>query len=443
MPGGTDETTLLCEEIVRISGGGDSVTYGQLIFDEVVEQMFEAVFGTLKSARKRGLVAFQGELLLQGKHDNVVISLTSAGLEAAGVSKAADVEPSEMISVVEVVQSEEEHFDLYGEDAEDEPETPMLAPAPPPASAAVYESQAPREDRDSVKQATTKWSVDTSYIDSRTKDPNRLETRRKSDGSDGVVVPNNAPTTAAKKMESGKWAVDTSYIDWRTKDPNRLEQRRSSTNTDGVDVPTVGSNHAPAVKKVASGKWEVDTSYIDHRTKDVNRLEARANQPRKGSEGDPAALAAGSVKGEDGKWRAVDTSYINHRTKDVENLDGRKGASGAGGLEGLSATVKKESDGKWKVDTGYIGYRTKDTDNLDRKQEKTDGRIYASPSQCKYTLAELTAIAEERPVEVDPSNRHAYLTDEDFQRVFGMSLDEFNKLPKWKQTALKRATKLF
>ena len=34
-------------------------------------------------------------------------------------------------------------------------------------------------------------------------------------------------SATVKKMEDGKWKVDTGYIDHRTKDPNRLESRRS------------------------------------------------------------------------------------------------------------------------------------------------------------------------------------------------------------------------
>ena len=46
-----DEAQRICEEIRRISGG-DHVTFGELVKDEVVEQTFEALMGTLKAARK-------------------------------------------------------------------------------------------------------------------------------------------------------------------------------------------------------------------------------------------------------------------------------------------------------------------------------------------------------------------------------------------------------
>lgn len=402
----SEEATLLCQEIVRISGGGESVQYGQLIQDETVEQTFEAVFGTLKSARKKGLVAFEGELLLQGKHDAVVISLTSQGKAAAGVVKADSSEP---VPASEPAPAAQETSALFGAGAAKETGAPAPTPAaemppaasvgPPTTSTSSVGPPTASEggSRESAKELSRKWSVDTSYIDWRTQDPNRLEPRRTLENLDAVPSisqpTGSAPSTAAKKMDCGKWAVDTSYIDWRTTDPNRLEARAKDqrrTSVDGMEVP-------------------------------------------------PST----SVKDGDGKWRAVDTSYINHRTKDVENLDGRKSVAGAGSVEAASATVKKEADGKWKVDTGYIGYRTADTNNLDRKLEKTDEPIYATPGQKRYSHAELSAGPEARPADVDPSIKEAYLSEEEFQKVFEMTPHEFTKLPKWKQQALKKAKKLF
>lgn len=45
--------------------------------------------------------------------------------------------------------------------------------------------------------------------------------------------------------------------------------------------------------------------------------------------------------------------------------------------------------------------------------------------------------------DIDPSNKQDYLSDADFQTVFKMSKDEFNKLAKWKQANAKKAAGLF
>ena len=47
------------------------------------------------------------------------------------------------------------------------------------------------------------------------------------------------------------------------------------------------------------------------------------------------------------------------------------------------------------------------------------------------------------PAGVDPSRREAYLSDAQFQEVFGMSHAAFNDLKQWKKNDLKKAKNLF
>jgi len=73
-----DEIQQLLVDIKRI---GDeptgSVKFGDLFDDDEVQQYYEALVGTLKSAKKRGVIDFKGQMLLKGMHDNVVITITS------------------------------------------------------------------------------------------------------------------------------------------------------------------------------------------------------------------------------------------------------------------------------------------------------------------------------------------------------------------------------
>ncbi|XP_017267428.1 costars family protein ABRACL isoform X2 [Kryptolebias marmoratus] len=73
------EIELLKEEIQRLgsknAGGQTSVTFGVLFNDDRCANIFEALVGTLKAAKKRKVIDFQSELLLQGVHDNVEIVL--------------------------------------------------------------------------------------------------------------------------------------------------------------------------------------------------------------------------------------------------------------------------------------------------------------------------------------------------------------------------------
>ena len=52
-----------------------SVKFGVLFSDEKCANLFEALVGTLKAAKKRKVITFQGELLLQGVHDDVDVIL--------------------------------------------------------------------------------------------------------------------------------------------------------------------------------------------------------------------------------------------------------------------------------------------------------------------------------------------------------------------------------
>ncbi|OXB68444.1 hypothetical protein ASZ78_010065 [Callipepla squamata] len=83
------EINLLVEEIRRLgtkskhcnlsdhtdADGQVSVKFGVLFADEKCANLFEALVGTLKAAKRRKIVTYQGELLLQGVHDDVDIML--------------------------------------------------------------------------------------------------------------------------------------------------------------------------------------------------------------------------------------------------------------------------------------------------------------------------------------------------------------------------------
>jgi len=79
MPANVDEEVkMLVEEIKRLGtnvGGKISVKFGVLVRDERCSDIFEAMVGTLRAAKKRKIVHFEGEMLLQGAHDNVDVVL--------------------------------------------------------------------------------------------------------------------------------------------------------------------------------------------------------------------------------------------------------------------------------------------------------------------------------------------------------------------------------
>jgi Costars len=55
--------------------GQYTVKYGKLFDDDEVSNTFEALLGTLRAAKKRNIVTFEGEILLQGVHNDVEVVL--------------------------------------------------------------------------------------------------------------------------------------------------------------------------------------------------------------------------------------------------------------------------------------------------------------------------------------------------------------------------------
>jgi len=76
-----EEVKKLIEEIKRLgdkqSDGTYTVTFGKIFDDERVANIFEALVGTLRAAKKQKIINYQGEMLLQGVHNNVVITLAA------------------------------------------------------------------------------------------------------------------------------------------------------------------------------------------------------------------------------------------------------------------------------------------------------------------------------------------------------------------------------
>ncbi len=50
-----------------------SVKFGILFNDDRCANIFEALMGTLRAAKRRKIIDYEGELLLQGVHDQVEV----------------------------------------------------------------------------------------------------------------------------------------------------------------------------------------------------------------------------------------------------------------------------------------------------------------------------------------------------------------------------------
>ncbi|KAL6218352.1 PREDICTED: costars family protein [Fragaria vesca subsp. vesca] len=89
-----EEVERLKEEIKRLgkvqADGSYKVTFGVLFNDDRCANIFEALVGTLRAAKRRKLLTYEGELLLQGVHDNVEIILKPTPTAATDVTNAGE-----------------------------------------------------------------------------------------------------------------------------------------------------------------------------------------------------------------------------------------------------------------------------------------------------------------------------------------------------------------
>lgn len=70
------EMQQLLKDIRRIGEQGKpQVTFGELFDDDQVANFYEALVGILKAAKKKGIIHYEGQVLLKGMSDQVVISI--------------------------------------------------------------------------------------------------------------------------------------------------------------------------------------------------------------------------------------------------------------------------------------------------------------------------------------------------------------------------------
>lgn len=94
--GVTNDLKLLVAGIRRLgvaeADGSMVATFGKIVDDEELEQQLESLVGTLKAGRRRGVLEWQGQLLLKGKDDAAPIKLVATEAPKADEAKA-DEEP--------------------------------------------------------------------------------------------------------------------------------------------------------------------------------------------------------------------------------------------------------------------------------------------------------------------------------------------------------------
>lgn len=75
-----------------------------------------------------------------------------------------------------------------------------------------------------------------------------------------------------------------------------------------------------------------------------------------------------------------------------------------------------------------------------KKEEEDRQKKYLDPASNKFDYEQLNG---KFPAGVDPTRKEAYLSDEQFSQIFGMTPDKFNELKQWKKNDLKKTKNLF
>eukprot|EP00927_Polykrikos_kofoidii_P084058 TRINITY_DN8761_c0_g1_i1.p1 TRINITY_DN8761_c0_g1~~TRINITY_DN8761_c0_g1_i1.p1 ORF type:complete len:488 (-),score=76.49 TRINITY_DN8761_c0_g1_i1:107-1429(-) len=434
----TDEAALLCEKIFRISGGCDCITNGELKLAEKVERTCTSLIKTLKVARKRGLMMFGNRLLLQGKHPDVEITLTSNGLRAANAarqalaktakaaiaSKKAQAPAEARILSIDRNGSQTPPLEVHGPSTASDflqanaeahilpvgkigsqaraPAVVHTEPLNSEAPAVVHQEPHNSEDEEVMYVPGARQAAETqalgpavvSALDSGSYEPSPSDSQ------------STSSSTWTRTCTTSRWSVDLSYLDWRSGD-----SVRTGTRSQPMLVPSqlAARTDSPCIER------QQMVSPIPARRRSVTGISTADLFPSQAQEEGKAASASPARCRP--QWSLGNGPLI-------------RSLGGTVTSQLPSVTVKQEADGKWKVDAGS-------------ELSDIEPVVFASPSERKYSHAELRAPIAERPADVDPSMREAYLADEEFQQVFEMTAGEFSKLPKWKQQALKKANDLF
>ena len=101
------EVELLIQEIKRLGSpnaeGKLSTTFGVLFKDDKCANLFEALVGTLRAAKRKKIVTYDGELLLQGVHDNVEIVLLKDDWRAINCNDFVAITQNNLILFLECI----------------------------------------------------------------------------------------------------------------------------------------------------------------------------------------------------------------------------------------------------------------------------------------------------------------------------------------------------
>jgi len=491
--GPASQVGLLVQEMIRISEGRGSVPFGMLARDEVVSNSFETLLGTLKAARKQGIMNFKGDLLLMGLHDDVLVELCSdrEGIIQADSMSAIEEVPETAPEAAPGAAAAAAAAVTAAEAAMEVPAQEGLETAVVPAQRVDYMAEAPLCERSVITDMEA--CMENTEIHS-TESPLDVQPPATDVVLDTQVQPQQP---ADQELEQVKKIDDDN--------PCLLELQQECINSDVSTTAQIEEKFEKDMQDDAGdcpGHLEPQQEHInngfttaEHSEQTLEKGMEDADdcpgpQPQQATGTHTTALPpsrlgsqSARVDGVHAALEVVGPPYTARadlsnapevseavKEKDTEDVSPKcdiptapapaqfptqamGGRSKAVLMKSLSKPVlqpQRVSKGKWKVDTSYIGYRSRDPNNLRRggnaraERELADSLgEYSNSMNRKYPYGLLRGDASSRPADVDPACKEQYLSDLEFLAVFGMDPITFAKLPRWKQQNMKRAKGLF
>lgn len=156
-----------------------------------------------------------------------------------------------------------------------------------------------------------------------------------------------------------------------------------------------------------------------------------------GSQRAAAVAALSNVLTAEKKTHSPDSSPVATSSPVVESSPfDAKSESGPSESEGREEVTETKETEEPASETGSNG-------NSESKQENVEDGSDSQNSQSVFSYEQLKAKSGSHLSGVDLKRREAYLSDQEFETVFAMTKEAFNKLPRWKQDMLKRKFDLF
>ncbi|XP_072364159.1 villin-1 [Scyliorhinus torazame] len=144
------------------------------------------------------------------------------------------------------------------------------------------------------------------------------------------------------------------------------------------------------------------------------------------------------------KGKLGDVSGISQISVDLNDTDlNRKGGQNPGSTSGFSQYQPHSQPHSQSPAFAAPTFNPPVSRGSSSASPTSSGGTLVNGRVCYERELLVNKTSDELPKDVDPEKKEQYLSDADFQDIFGMSRDEFADAPSWRQVILKKQTNLF